>query len=65
MLENEKWLKADVDYISRTTDMHAVWPSLDHGLFEWAMIEDGGILEDIAPQEPCQHPRVIQCGITG
>ena len=67
--ENEEWHKADVDYMSSTTGMHAVWPTLKHVLFEWAVIEDDvlfeGLKDELAPREPCQHPRVLQCGTTG
>ena len=70
MPENEEWLyKADVDYISNTNGIHAVWPTLEHVLFEWAVIEDEGLFkgvkDELAPREPCQHARVIKCGITG
>ncbi|XP_072034094.1 uncharacterized protein [Amphiura filiformis] len=65
--KNERWTESDVDYTSNTNNIYAVWPTLRHGFYEWAVIEVEGTYEfqiPDAPQEPCQHPTAIKCGHT-
>ena len=65
---NERWLEVDADFTLSTTSLHAVWPTLRNELYEWAVIKDTSSYDSRpieAPQEPCQHPSVMQCGRTG
>ena len=68
LARNEPWPESDEDYTTSTDTIHAVWATLRHESYNWAVIEEAGeyaCREVIAPQEPCQHPLAIKCGNTG
>ncbi|XP_038057739.1 uncharacterized protein LOC119729229 [Patiria miniata] len=66
MEQNAIWPEPDKNYISSTSSLSAVWPTLRHRAYVWAAIEDTGSFENLDDglQYPCDHPRSITCGST-
>ncbi|XP_071784665.1 uncharacterized protein [Asterias amurensis] len=66
--QNALWLEADANYISSTTVLSAVWPSLRHRNYVWAAVKDTGSADfgdlDIGLNYPCEHPMAVGCGNT-
>ncbi|XP_038050540.1 uncharacterized protein LOC119723761 [Patiria miniata] len=58
----------DKNYISSTSSLSAVWPTLRHRAYIWAVIEDIGSNAlgnlDHGLQYPCDHPMMKACGET-
>eukprot|EP00058_Branchiostoma_floridae_P022359 XP_002607849.1 hypothetical protein BRAFLDRAFT_117284 [Branchiostoma floridae] len=68
---NTDWTEYDIDYTSETTMLSAVWPTLRHRKYEWAVLEDksGSSLSAMAGHHlsvpnPCDHQDMIVCGRT-
>eukprot|EP00058_Branchiostoma_floridae_P022361 XP_002607851.1 hypothetical protein BRAFLDRAFT_117282 [Branchiostoma floridae] len=68
---NADWTEYDIDYTNETTMLSAVWPTLRHRKYEWAVLEDktGSSLSAMAGHHlsvpnPCDHQDMIQCGRT-
>ena len=40
LVQNAEWNKNDKDYVNTLTDLSAVWPTLRHGQYTWAVVED-------------------------
>ncbi|XP_022103276.1 uncharacterized protein LOC110986013 isoform X2 [Acanthaster planci] len=68
MEQNALWPEPDKNYISSTSSLSAVWPTLRHRAYTWAAIEDTGSTDfgdlDKGLQYPCDHPRMKACGET-
>ncbi|XP_071798435.1 uncharacterized protein [Asterias amurensis] len=66
--QNALWLEADKNYISSTTVLSAVWPSLRHRNYVWAAVKDTGSAVfgdlDSGLNYPCEHPMAVGCGNT-
>ncbi|XP_033637440.1 uncharacterized protein LOC117298344 isoform X1 [Asterias rubens] len=66
--QNAVWLEADKNYISSTTVLSAVWPSLRHRNYVWAAVKDAGSagFGDLnnGLNYPCEHPMAVGCGNT-
>ncbi|XP_022103295.1 uncharacterized protein LOC110986023 [Acanthaster planci] len=66
--QNAMWPEPDKNYVSSTSFLSAVWPTLRHRDYFWAAIEDAGLTDfgdlDKGLQYPCDHPRAISCGRT-
>ncbi|KAI8485722.1 hypothetical protein Bbelb_365560, partial [Branchiostoma belcheri] len=69
--KNAAWNQPDVDYTSSTVSISAVWPTLRHHQYEWAVIDDtdGESLDTMAGKHlsisyPCKHENAIACGYT-
>ncbi|XP_067682774.1 uncharacterized protein [Haliotis asinina] len=70
--ENAVWQMADVDYTPYSYMLSAVWPSLRHRKYKWAVVE-GDNLDPashfnrdklMAVSHPCSIASVIRCGET-
>ncbi|XP_035676037.1 uncharacterized protein LOC118415485 [Branchiostoma floridae] len=68
---NADWTEYDIDYTNETTMLSAVWPTLRHRKYEWAVLEDksGSSLSAMAGHHlsvpnPCDHQDMIECGRT-
>ncbi|CAH1250566.1 Hypp8875 [Branchiostoma lanceolatum] len=68
---NADWTEYDIDYTNETTMLSAVWPTLRHRKYEWAVLEDksGSSLSAMAGHHlsvpnPCDHQDMIECGQT-
>ncbi|XP_022107048.1 uncharacterized protein LOC110988105 [Acanthaster planci] len=65
---NAVWPEPDKNYISSTSSLSAVWPTLRHRAYFWAAIEDTGSTDfgdlDLGLEYPCNHSRVMACGET-
>ncbi|XP_019633113.1 PREDICTED: uncharacterized protein LOC109476570 [Branchiostoma belcheri] len=68
---NGDWTEYDIDYTSETTMLSAVWPTLRHRKYEFAVLEDksGSSLSAMAGHHlsipnPCDHQDMIACGRT-
>ncbi|CAH1250571.1 Hypp8876 [Branchiostoma lanceolatum] len=68
---NTDWTEYDIDYTMETTMLSAVWPTLRHRKYEWAVLEDksGSSLSAMAGHHlsvpnPCDHQDMIVCGQT-
>ncbi|CAH1249044.1 SCARF2 [Branchiostoma lanceolatum] len=72
MLEkNALWTQVDADYTSSQSTLAAVWPSLRHGQYVFAVIEESTGISDYGSVSgrsqfpyPCSHPLAISCGNT-
>ncbi|XP_076085163.1 uncharacterized protein LOC143055975 isoform X1 [Mytilus galloprovincialis] len=70
--ENGKWNIEDVDYTPYKNILSAVWHSLRHKDFTWAVIEVKSLdaltfykdFNSIHLSDPCSHPDVVTCGHT-
>ncbi|XP_078700910.1 uncharacterized protein LOC144927390 [Branchiostoma floridae x Branchiostoma belcheri] len=69
--ENALWTRDDADYTSSQSTLSAVWPSLRHGQYTWAVIEQTTGISDYGSVSgssqfpyPCAHPLAISCGNT-
>ncbi|XP_022100380.1 uncharacterized protein LOC110984469 isoform X2 [Acanthaster planci] len=66
--QNALWPEPDKNYVSSTSSLSAVWPTLRHRAYVWAAIEDTGSTKfgdlDSGLQYPCDHPHVKACGDT-
>ncbi|XP_022105050.1 uncharacterized protein LOC110986986 isoform X2 [Acanthaster planci] len=66
--QNALWPEPDKNYISSTSSLSAVWPTLRHRAYVWGAIEDTGSTKfgdlDSGLQYPCDHPHVKACGDT-
>ncbi|KAI8507103.1 hypothetical protein Bbelb_155420, partial [Branchiostoma belcheri] len=69
--KNAAWNQPDVEYTSSTVSISAVWPTLRHHQYEWALIDDtnGESLETMSGKHlsifyPCKHETAIACGYT-
>ncbi|XP_078661603.1 uncharacterized protein LOC144905733 [Branchiostoma floridae x Branchiostoma belcheri] len=69
--ENALWTRDDADYTSSQSTLAAVWPSLRHGQYTWAVIEQSTGISDYGSVSgssqfpyPCAHPLAISCGNT-
>ncbi|XP_038051300.1 uncharacterized protein LOC119724354 isoform X2 [Patiria miniata] len=66
--QNAMWPEPDKNYISSTSSLSAVWPTLRHRAYTWAAILDTGSTAfgnlDDGLQYPCDHPRAKACGKT-
>ncbi|XP_038050780.1 uncharacterized protein LOC119723938 isoform X2 [Patiria miniata] len=66
--QNANWPEPDKNYISSTSSLSAVWPTLRHRAYTWAAILDTGSSAfgnlDDGLQYPCDHPRAKACGET-
>ncbi|XP_038050879.1 uncharacterized protein LOC119724031 [Patiria miniata] len=66
--QNSLWPEPDKNYISSTSSLSAVWPTLRHRAYIWAVIEDIGSNAlgnlDNGLHYPCDHPMKKDCGET-
>ncbi|XP_078664145.1 uncharacterized protein LOC144907216 [Branchiostoma floridae x Branchiostoma belcheri] len=69
--KNAAWNQPDVEYTSSIGSISAVWPTLRHHQYEWAVIDDtdGESLDTTAGKHlsisyPCKHENAIACGYT-
>ncbi|XP_066263995.1 uncharacterized protein [Branchiostoma lanceolatum] len=69
--KNAVWTRDDADYTSSQFSLAAVWPSLRHGQYVWAVIEEstgnndyGSVSASTQLPYPCSHPLAISCGST-
>ncbi|XP_066300263.1 uncharacterized protein [Branchiostoma lanceolatum] len=69
--ENAAWTQPDVEYTSSSNSISAVWPTLRHHQYEWALIDDMDreSLDTMAGKHlsityPCKHQNAIACGYT-
>ena len=71
--ENGRWTRPDAEFTSSTSSIHAVWPSLRHGLYKWKVVADtpGVQFSFVQHQIPktytdfhCNSPNVLRCGET-
>ncbi|CAC5375018.1 unnamed protein product [Mytilus coruscus] len=66
------WAQTDVDYTPYKNVLSAVWPTLRHPAYQWAVVEvkiNNAFTfykkyTDIVISDPCSHPDMIQCGQT-
>lgn len=70
---NTEWDFPDIDYTPYNNIISAVWPTLRHGLYTWGLIQVKDnyadryykSFTDMSIKDPCSHPDVLSCGITG
>ncbi|XP_067680773.1 uncharacterized protein [Haliotis asinina] len=71
--QNARWPKVDVDYTPYKNILSAVWPSLRHRKYKWAVVA-GNKLDPtshfkreslMTVSDPCALAHVIKCGETG
>ena len=60
----------DIQYSSNPSALFAVWPTLRHGKYNWAVVEENAdqeFLEQLAAglHAVCDHQMTIACGDTG
>ena len=71
--QNGDWKLADADYTPHQNMLSAVWPTLRHRNYTWAVLSGDHVdppfhykRESIMTlANPCALPDVIQCGTTG
>eukprot|EP00058_Branchiostoma_floridae_P007081 XP_002592569.1 hypothetical protein BRAFLDRAFT_118907 [Branchiostoma floridae] len=68
---NADWTEYDIDYTNETTMLSAVWPTLRHRKYEWAVLEDKSVSSlsamaghHLSVPNPCDHQDMIECGRT-
>ncbi|KAL4221421.1 hypothetical protein ACF0H5_019679 [Mactra antiquata] len=70
--ENALWPLSDVDYTPYNNMLSAVWPTLRHKNYKWAVLTltvDDPLMfykstSDISLSDPCSHPNAMKCGTT-
>ncbi|XP_053401094.1 uncharacterized protein LOC123523194 isoform X2 [Mercenaria mercenaria] len=70
--ENAIWSNPDTDYTSYNNILSAVWPTLRHKAYTWAVLsvreEDATTFyeqaTDVVLHDPCSHPDSVKCGTT-
>lgn len=74
MRQNSRWEYVDQDYTPYKNMLSAVWPTLRHSSFNWAVLDASNILDAstyylqenrLALSDPCSHPESVKCGTTG
>ncbi|KAL3841826.1 hypothetical protein ACJMK2_019925 [Sinanodonta woodiana] len=71
LLQNALWSLQDQDYTPYKNVLSAVWPTLRHRVYDWAVIK-WNVAEqvthfmrtDLSFENPCSHPDAIACGRT-
>ncbi|KAK3581576.1 hypothetical protein CHS0354_031922 [Potamilus streckersoni] len=70
--QNGIWAVQDQDYTPYKNILSAVWPTLRHRVYDWAIIEwnvDEQVTHfartELILENPCGHPNAITCGRTG
>ncbi|XP_053398434.1 uncharacterized protein LOC128556766 [Mercenaria mercenaria] len=70
--ENDVWKQSDKDYTPYNNILSAVWPTLRHSQYAWAVLlmkeDDPTVFYDRSKKldlnDPCEHPDAIKCGKT-
>ncbi|XP_053390115.1 uncharacterized protein LOC123523221, partial [Mercenaria mercenaria] len=70
--QNDDWKESDKDYTPYNNIISAVWPTLRHAHYTWAVLlfkeDDPTIFYDrsnkLDLRIPCEHPDAIKCGET-
>ncbi|XP_060604506.1 uncharacterized protein LOC132757271 [Ruditapes philippinarum] len=70
--ENDIWKQSDIDYTPYSNMLSAVWPTLRHSQYTWAVllvkVNDPTVFYDRSRKlnldDPCEHPDAIKCGQT-
>lgn len=70
--QNAVWKESDIDYIPYINILSAVWPTLRHRTYIWAVLEMINFditmyykEESLKLADPCSTPHAIKCGKTG
>lgn len=71
--QNALWPEADKDYTPYKNVISAVWPTLRHKNYDYAILEAKDIdvttyyrqVNQLTLKIPCDHPDRIKCGHTG
>ncbi|XP_053400998.1 uncharacterized protein LOC128557563 isoform X2 [Mercenaria mercenaria] len=70
--QNDVWKESDKDYTPYNNIISAVWPTLRHAYYTWAVLlfqeDDPTVFYDLSNKldlkNPCEHPDAIKCGRT-
>ena len=73
LAKNDKWEYPDEDYTPYKNVISAVWPSLRHRAYVYAIINAKTVdvttyyeqINQLDLVDPCSHPDAIKCGSTG
>ena len=73
LAKNDKWEYPDEDYTPYKNVISAVWPSLRHRAYVYAIINARTVdvttyyeqINQLDLVDPCSHPDAIKCGSTG
>ncbi|CAG2198378.1 unnamed protein product [Mytilus edulis] len=68
--KDTSWTQIDVDYTPYKNVLSAVWPTLRHSSYQWAVVKvktNNAFTfykkyTDVVISDPCSHPDMIQCG---
>lgn len=73
LAENDKWEVLDTDYTPYVNIISALWPTLRHKNYTWAVLDSENLYKTgylknktmLNLVDPCSHPSTIKCGHTG
>lgn len=72
LTKNDYWTEADQDYTPYKNVISAVWPTLRHRSYTYAVLNAKTIdvttyyqqINQLSLKDPCDHPDAIKCGAT-
>lgn len=73
LAKNDLWSVPDQDYTPYKNVISAVWPTLRHRSYNYAVIDAKTVdvttyyrqVNQLSLRDPCSHPDALKCGYTG